>query len=192
MYLCIHTVHSEWIKVPHIAHRIQEHTAINMNKNDCIWMCMDLCKFTSSWIYVNSWTRMRIYVNSYEFIRINTFRLNTHKLTWILTRPYFKMSDLFRIYTNLYIMFWIRIWKCAHCRTAAHCRPAGQPHTAARTAGQPHTAAHAAAHTATLPDTAVRFAAYCRTLHEFECRTAAHRTPHTVHRTQSHTVINMI
>jgi|AntRauMFilla1563_2_1112583.scaffolds.fasta_scaffold124258_1 hypothetical protein len=43
-----------------------------------------------------------------------------------------------------------------------------------------------------LPDTAVRSAAHGHTLHGFECRTAAHRTPHTSHRTQSHTVTNMI
>ena len=46
-------------------------------------------------------------------------------------------------------------------------------------------------HTAALPDTAVHSAAHCRTLHEFECRTPAHRTPHTAHRTQTHTIINM-
>jgi hypothetical protein len=38
----------------------------------------------------------------------------------------------------------------------------------------------------------VCFAAHCSTLHEFECQTAAHHTPHTAHRTQSHTVINKI
>jgi hypothetical protein len=46
----------------------------------------------------------------------------------------------------------------------AHCRTAGQPHTATRTAAQPHTAAHTATHRCTL--------------HELKCR-----TPHTARRT---------
>ena len=51
-----------------------------------------------------------------------------------------------------------------------------------------------AAHAAALPDTAImRSTANCCTLHEFECRTSAHRTLLlTAHRTESHTVVNMI
>jgi hypothetical protein len=75
------------------------------------------------------------------------------------------------------------IWKYAHCRTATHRRTTGQPHAAAGIPGQPYIAAHTTTHTAALPDAAARSAAHCRTLlHEFECQTAAHRTPHTAYR----------
>ena len=136
-------------------------------------------------------------MNLFEFVWIKTTLVECNKWNKMNLHAYINMI-LFKIMwfiPNLYEFIRICfefIYKYARCQTAAHCRTAGQPHTAARTAGQPHTAAHTAAHTATLPDIAVRSAAHCSTLHEFECRTAAQRTPHTAYRTQSHTVINMI
>ena len=71
------------------------------------------------------------------------------------------------------------------------------PHTAApldsrtlpRALLDSRTQPRALPHTAALPDTAVRsaahYAAHCMNSN------AAHRTPHTAHRTQSHTAINM-
>jgi hypothetical protein len=71
---------------------------------------------------------------------------------------------------------------------------AGLPHAAApldsctlpRAVLDGRTLLHIAARTAALPYTAIRSAANCSTLHEFEWR-----TPHTTHRTQSHTANNM-
>jgi hypothetical protein len=56
-----HTAHTAWIKVPQTAHRtphtaLLSHTAINVNLNKFIWMCMHLHKFIRIlfvvWIYM--------------------------------------------------------------------------------------------------------------------------------------------
>jgi hypothetical protein len=68
------------------------------------------------------------------------------------------------------------------CRTAAHCRTAGQLHTATRTAGQPHTAArtatHCCGHCHTLP----------RALPSIHCCVHCRILPHTAALTDSRTL----
>jgi hypothetical protein len=106
-------------------------------------------------------------MNLCEFMKIHLIKKNDLNI-------YFKLFDLYEFVLNLFET----MHTAALPHTAAHCRTARQPHTAARTVRQSHTAAR---HTAVLPDTAVRSAAHCRTLHEFECRTPqpAYYTPHT-------------
>jgi hypothetical protein len=71
-------------------------------------------------------------MNKVKLNQANT-RVNSH-----CESIYFKLFSSLRIYKNLYEYISIFIWKYAHNRTAAHCRPARQPHTAAL----PHTATH--------------------------------------------------
>jgi hypothetical protein len=93
--------------------------------------------------------------------------INTHKNIDMI---YFKLSDLFRIYTNLYEYVLNLLKNMLTAGLYSHCRTAGQPHTAARTAAQPHTAAHIATH-------CCAHCAHCMN------QSAAHRTTHEAHRT---------
>jgi hypothetical protein len=84
---------------------------------------MNLCKF------------MRICVNWYEFIWIKTL---SYECVWIYMNINMILFQIIWFIQNLIKFIQICfefIWKNAHCRSATHCRTAGQPHTAARTAG---------------------------------------------------------
>jgi hypothetical protein len=144
----------------------------------------------------------RVFIKYIPYLSTSRGIVTLCNLHFILTFNFFNLifCDMVYILMNINMILFnfisyylicsefIRIhWKYAHCSMAAHCRTAGQLHTAACTARQLHTAAH----TAALLDTAVRSAVHCRTLRKFECRTAAHRTPRIAH-CAAHTVIKMM
>jgi hypothetical protein len=133
------------------------------------WIYVNLCEFI--WMYeIFIWMCMNLHVHEHDFIS-----------------NYLIYSEFIRVYMN---MLWIYLKICSlpDCRTLTHRWTAAHCHAHCRMTAA-HTAAHTTVHTAALLDIAVCSAANCSTLHEFECRIAAHRTPHTAHSTQSHTVI---
>jgi hypothetical protein len=146
-------------------------------------MCMYLHEFT--WIY--------LILDEFMWIKTILF-----ECLWI----YMNINMiLFKIYLNLFDLFWIYTKWCKYVlnlfenmHTAGwlllHTTSPLDSHTLPRAsnAGQPHTAAHTMPRTAALPDKAVRSAAHCHTLHKFECCTphTAHCTPHTAAHRNSH------
>jgi hypothetical protein len=164
-------------RTPHTTQsRTPQFTLIKVALCECVCIYMNLRELT--WIYVN----LR------EFIWIH---LNQKRIMWMCAnlREYWQdfilnhliYSEFIRIYTN---MLWIYLKICTlpncrtqpHCRTTAHCR--AHCRTAAHCCAHSHTAGHRRALCCTLPHTAW-------------IRMPDSRTPHTAHRSQSHTAINM-
>jgi hypothetical protein len=160
------TLHELKCHTPHTAHsRAPQLSWIKSIIFECVWINVDLCEL------------MWIYMNSYKSKRSD---LDVHELTSILTWFYLILCQIIWFIPNLSEFIWLYVLNLFE-----NMHTARLPHTAAPLDSRtlPRTAA--------LPDTAVRSAANCSTLHEFECQTAAHRTQHTAHRTQSHTANNM-
>jgi hypothetical protein len=113
--------------------------------------------------------RELMWINVNSSCQSKQFYVNVSEFTWILTWFYFILIQIIWLIPNLheYIRICYEfIWKYAHYLTAAHCRTAGQPHTAANFRSDGHSRA------------------LCCTLHELECRTNAAwiRMSHTAHR----------
>jgi hypothetical protein len=157
-----HTAH----RTPCTAHRTQPNTAI-------IWHEFKLLYVNVICIYMNMCKFMWIYVND-------------NMIVFYFISKYLNYSESTRVYMN---MFWIYLKICTlpdyhtllHHWRSAHYRAQCRAHS--------RTAAHCRIHCCTTRHSC----ALCRTLpHAAWIRMPDSRTLRIVHRTQSHTAINMI